>query len=59
MKMQMQTDFSSQNAAIEDEIIMTQKKTQAAKVSSVRHGNAKFKRMIIKAYKKELKYRVE
>lgn len=55
----MQTDFGSENAAIEDEIIATTKKVQAAKVSSVRQGNAKFKRMIIKAYKKELKYRVE
>ena len=55
----MMDEMGSNNQAIEDEIRQTKEKVATAQVRSVNKGKAKFKRMLLKAYKAELKFRLD
>ena len=57
--MMMMDEMGSNNQAIEDEIRQTKEKVATAQVRSVNKGKAKFKRMLLKAYKAELKFRLD
>lgn len=56
--MMMNVEMEGGNDALHDEIAATAAKVQAEEVRSVKKGNTKFKRMLLKAYHTELKHRL-
>lgn len=53
----MNDEMESKNAKIEDEIKKTEQHVKAEAVRSINKGNQKVKKMLVKVYTKEMKYR--
>jgi len=57
-KMVMNEEMSGQNQAVEDEIAQIKEKVATEEVRNKNKGKGRFKKMLLKAYKAELKYRL-